>query len=249
MFSNSYIFRFATIMVVVVAALLSAAALLLKPMQDRNIRIEKMQDILSAAGIASSAGNAIELYDKHLVKELTANLAGEITSVYAGNTFEQGNVRAFDINVRDMQKQIEAVRKGSSSAEPLLPVFVMRSKEGALKYVFPVRGVGLWGPVWGNIALSEDLETITGVKFDHKAETPGLGAEISTEAFADQFINKKIFNNESAFVSVKVVKGTAGGSHEVDAISGGTITSNGVSDMIQTGLENYLPFIKSYKAL
>lgn len=249
MFSNSYIFRFATIMVLAVAALLSAAALLLKPMQDRNIRIEKMQDILSAAGIASSAGNAIELYDKHLVKELTTNLAGEITSVYADNKFEQGNVRAFDLSVREVQKQIEAVRKGTSSDDPLLPVFVIKSKEGAFKYVFPVRGVGLWGPVWGNIALGDDLETITGVKFDHKAETPGLGAEISTEVFSDQFINKKIFNNDGVFVSVKVVKGAAEGYHEVDAISGGTITSNGVSDMIQAGLENYLAFIKSYKAL
>jgi len=249
MFSNSYIFRFASIMVIGVAAILSAAALLLKPMQDKNIRIEKMQDILSAAGISATASNAIQIYDQHLVQELTVNLSGEIVSIYAQNKFEKGDTRAFDINVREMLRDVENFRAGKSSTPPLLPVFVMKAPDGSKKYVFPVRGRGLWGPVWGNIALKEDLATIAGVKFDHKGETPGLGAEIATKEFADQFINKTIFDPQGNFVSVKVVKGVASGNHQVDAISGGTITSNGVSEMIETGLEIYLPFIKSFKVL
>lgn len=249
MFSNSYIFRFATIMVVVVAAVLSSIALLLQPMQERNIRIEKMQDILLASNIQATSANAIELYNKHLVQELTVTLSGEIHSIYDGENFEQGDVRAFEINIRDMLRSISDYQAGRIQTEPLLPVFIMQAPDGSKKYVFPVRGRGLWGPVWGNIALKEDLVTIAGAKFDHQSETPGLGAEINTSSFEDQFVNKRIFDDQGNFVSVKVVKGVSVGDHQVDAISGGTITSDGVSEMIETGLEFYLPFIKSYKVL
>lgn len=249
MFSNSYIFRFATIMVVVVAAVLSSIALLLQPMQERNIRIEKMQDILLASNIQATSANAIELYNKHLVQELTVTLSGEIHSIYDGENFEQGDVRAFEINIRDMLRSISDYQAGRIQTEPLLPVFIMQAPDGSKKYVFPVRGRGLWGPVWGNIALKEDLVTIAGAKFDHQSETPGLGAEINTSSFEDQFVNKRIFDDQGNFVSVKVVKGVGVGDHQVDAISGGTITSDGVSEMIETGLEFYLPFIKSYKVL
>jgi Na+-transporting NADH:ubiquinone oxidoreductase subunit C len=249
MFSNSYIFRFASIMVIFVAALLSAAALLLKPMQDRNISIEKMQDILIASNIPANASNAIALYNENMVKELAVDLSGEVRAVYTSSGFEEGDVRAFDIKVNEMLKQIADFRSGKSNTEPLLPVFIIKASDGTNTYVFPVRGVGLWGPVWGYVALEEDLVTIAGANFDHKGETPGLGAQISTDDFADQFIGKRIFDSQGNFVSVKVIKGVASGEHEVDAISGGTITSEGVSDMLYTGLENYLPFIKSLKVL
>jgi len=249
MFSNSYIFRFASIMVIAVAAILSAASLLLKPMQEKNISIEKMQDIMAAAGISTHASEAIQVYGQHLVQELAVNLSGEIVSIYAHDRFEKGDTRAFDINVREMLRDVENFRAGRISTPPLLPVFVIKSADGLKKYVFPVRGRGLWGPIWGNIALKEDLKTIAGVKFDHKAETPGLGSQIADAEFADQFINKAIFDPQGNFTSIKVVKGVASGNHQVDAISGGTITSKGVSEMIETGLELYLPFIKSYKVL
>jgi Na+-transporting NADH:ubiquinone oxidoreductase subunit C len=249
MFSNAYIFRFATIMVVVVAAVLSSIALLLQPMQERNIRIEKMQDILLASNIQATSANAIELYDKHLVQELAVTLSGEIHSICKGEIFGKGDVRAFEINIRDMLRSISDYQAGRIQTEPLLPVFIMQAPDGSKKYVFPVRGRGLWGPVWGNIALKEDLVTIAGAKFDHQSETPGLGAEINTSSFEDQFVNKRIFDDQGNFVSVKVVKGVSVGDHQVDAISGGTITSDGVSEMIETGLEFYLPFIKSYKVL
>jgi Na+-transporting NADH:ubiquinone oxidoreductase subunit C len=236
-------------MVIAVAAVLSAIALLLQPMQDRNIRIEKMQDILLASNISASSANAIELYNKHLVQELAVSLTGEIKSIYTSQGFEMGETRAFEINIKAMQKQLQDFQSGRSQTEPLLPVFVMQSPDGQRKYVFPVRGRGLWGPVWGNIALKDDLVTIAGAKFDHQGETPGLGAEINTSNFENQFVDKKIFDNQGNFVSVKVIKGIAAGEHQVDAISGGTITSDGVSEMLETGLEIYLPFIKSYKVL
>jgi len=135
MFSNLYIFKFATIMVVGVAAVLSAAAIFLKPYQDANIRIEKMQDILQAADIPATADNAIDLYeDHHLVQELGVNLSGEIKSIYTTEGgMEQGDVRAFDINIKELVKQIDDYKSGKVSTEPLLPVFIIQSSGGEKK--------------------------------------------------------------------------------------------------------------------
>lgn len=111
-------------------------------------------------------------------------------------------------------------------------------------YIIPLRGVGLWGPVWGYISLSDDFNTVYGATFDHKSETPGLGAEIATDIFARQFENKKIFNSNGDFVSVQVVKGGAGEGnlHQVDAISGGTITSKAVEEMLYKNIKEYMEF-------
>ena len=113
----------------------------------------------------------------------------------------------------------------------------------------PLRGKGLWGPIWGYIALKNDFNTIAGAVFDHKGETPGLGAEINTTEFEQKFLNKQIFDQNENFVSVKVIKGIVKPDdlHSVDAISGGTITSKGLEDMIFNGLSSYLPFIKRTK--
>lgn len=249
MFSNAYIFRFASIMVILTAALLSATATLLKPFQDRNIAIEKKQAILSASNIHSTRHNAIELYDKYIVRELTVNLKGEIVGVHSPAENIKAEPRAFDINVRQMLRDIEDYRARRTLQEPLLPVFIVY-RNGATEYVFPLHGRGLWGPVWGNIALGTDMNTIVGVSFDHRAETPGLGAEISTQEFEQQFVGKRIFDNDGNFVSVQILRGgVATGYHQVDALSGGTITCNGVSEMLQTGLENYIPFFEKYREL
>jgi Na+-transporting NADH:ubiquinone oxidoreductase subunit C len=130
-----------------------------------------------------------------------------------------------------------------------LPIYVI-NQNGTKTYIFPMRGAGLWGPVWGNIALGEDFNTIKGVTFDHKGETPGLGAEITTDAFTSQFTGKTIFDKAGTFKSIKVKKGGAKTLpaneqiHGVDAISGGTITSDAVNDMIANVLEGYLPYIE-----
>lgn len=250
MFSNSYIFRFASIMVILVAALLAIAALVLKPYQENNKRIEKMQDILAAINIPSTPANAITLYEKHLQREIAVNTDGDIVSVFSNGQLTEGSIRPFDINIKELLKIIADNKAGKTGKEAVLPVFVMTGKDGKAYYVFPVRGRGLWGPIWGNVALYDDLNTIYGTKFDHQGETPGLGAEINTDFFRNQFVNKKIFDESGKYTSVAVVKGgITDPDHQVDAISGGTITSNGVSEMLLTGLENYLPFIDKNKAL
>ena len=129
----------------------------------------------------------------------------------------------------------------------LLPLFIS-NVEGVTRYIIPLRGKGLWGPIWGFISLEEDLNSVFGAVFDHKSETPGLGAEINRASFEDPFSGKSIFEGEE-FTSIKVIKGGAeeGDMHGVDGISGGTITSDGVSDMLDERLRMYLPYFSTLK--
>ncbi|MCK9304671.1 MAG: NADH:ubiquinone reductase (Na(+)-transporting) subunit C [Bacteroidales bacterium] len=128
-----------------------------------------------------------------------------------------------------------------------LPLHISR-KDGESFYILPLRGTGLWGPIWGYITLMNDFNTVHGIVFDHKGETPGLGAEIKTSEFSDQFKGKKLFEGTN-FVSVLVVKGGTGAidPHKVDAISGGTITSKGVEDMLKSSISKYLEYFNSNK--
>jgi Na+-transporting NADH:ubiquinone oxidoreductase subunit C len=243
--SNSYIFIYSVVMVVVVAAILSTAATLLKPRQQQNIKNEKMSSILASVNIESTPENAEELYNKYVVQEIVVNAKGDVVGTFENGALK-GEARAFDVNLKTEQfKQ----RKGEDFVAPL---YVL-SNEGQTYYVIPMLGKGLWGPVWGNMALKDDFNTVVGVIFDHKGETPGLGAEISTDIFEKQFIGKTIFDASGNFVSVTVQKGGVATlpesrhNHAVDAISGGTITSVGVDDMMKDCLINYVPYIKNQK--
>ncbi|MDD2583909.1 MAG: NADH:ubiquinone reductase (Na(+)-transporting) subunit C [Bacteroidales bacterium] len=128
-----------------------------------------------------------------------------------------------------------------------LILYICKLDNNKKQYIIPLKGSGLWGPVWGYISLKDDYNTIAGAVFDHKSETPGLGAEITTPAFYKQFTDKQIFDNSGKYVSVQVVKGGAapGSKHQVDAISGGTITSEAVEEMISRNVNEYLNFFKS----
>jgi len=245
MYSNGYIFRYATIMVVVAAALLSTAAMLLKPFQERNRAIDKMGSILISAEIKDvETEQTISTFNKHVVESLVVDNTGKVVDSYTGEVMQES--KAFGI---DLKKELY---KKSKSENFELPLYIVE-KEGAKTYVIPMRGSGLWGAVYGNMALAEDFNTIVGVTFDHDGETPGLGAEITTPMFTEQFIGKKIFDEQGNFTSIKVVKGGAKTLpqpeqiHAVDAISGGTITSNGVGDMIQNVVESYEPYIQKQK--
>lgn len=217
-------------MVFVVAASLSIAATSLQPMQNENVRQEKMQNILSTIGIECTRAKAEKLYNKHIVEEITLNNEGEKVK----------EVRAFNVSLaKQMDKPIE---------EQVFPMYKAQYK-GTTNYVIPLRGKGLWDAIWGYVALEENFNTIQGVIFDHKGETAGLGAEITRDWFQENFRNEKIFNDEGELVGVKVTKGYNQPENKydnkVDAISGATITSDGVTDMMQERLKNYLPYMKS----
>jgi Na+-transporting NADH:ubiquinone oxidoreductase subunit C len=242
MYSNAYIFRYAAIMVVVVAAVLSSAATFLKPMQQRNQAIDKMQSILEAAGKQDIAvEDAIQVFNANITNMMVIDQDGNVLDDYTGD--EKQNSEAFNLNLKT-----ELFNK-SQNRPYRLPLYVTE-KQGEKTYIIPLLGVGLWGPVWGNIAIKSDFSSITGVTFDHKSETPGLGAEINTNMFKDQFKGKQLLGPDGKFVSVQVVKGGVSNfpadlqKHKVDAISGGTITSNGVNDMIENVIESYVPFFK-----
>lgn len=254
--SNKYIFIYASVMVIIVAAILSTAAMLLKPYQEENKRVEKMENILKAAlegpdAPVINAENAAELYAKYIQEEIVVDLKGNVLNTYTvadGRMDAQSadTIRAFQV---DLKSELDHIKKGEKA---VLPVFKMNNN-GQILYVIPVRGLGLWGPIWGNIALESNFNTVAGATFGHKGETPGLGAEIDTRAFQEQFIGKDIFNSNGELVSIKVVKGgvanvpQADRIHAVDAISGGTITSVGVQDMLFDCLNYYKPFFESPK--
>ena len=132
--------------------------------------------------------------------------------------------------------------------ERKLPLLEAQLNDGNIYYIIPLRGKGLWGPIWGYLSLKNDLKTVYGVTFDHEAETPGLGAEISKLPFQEQFQGKLIFDESGNFTSITVEKAAKNlTKHQVDAISGGTITSKSVENMLKDCLSEYLEYFKTIK--
>ncbi len=223
--SNTYTAIYISVLVCVVGAVLAWVALTLKPQQEANIKIDKMQQILSAVNIPSNEKNAISLYEKYINDSFVLNFDGQRID---------GN--AFDISIANEVKKEPQHRA--------LPVFVCNI-DNSVKYILPVYGAGLWGPIWGYIALNNDGNTIYGAYFSHQGETPGLGAEIAKSDFSSQFIDKHLFKDEE-FKSIAVEKKgqkPSNGADYVNAISGGTITSKGVQTMLESCLSCYSAFL------
>lgn len=232
--SNSYIIIYATILVVAVAAVLSFVAISLQPLQMANVEVEKMGAILTSIGEGKGAAEAPnkdqyikEEYKKYIVSSFCVNAEG--ATVEGADAF-----KALD----DLPEVFEL--------KTAMPIFEAKLDNGLKLYVIPTRGKGLWGPVWAYIALNADCNTIYGASFDHKSETPGLGAEISLPAFGDKFVGKQLFKDGvfQSIVLTKIQGSSQGNPHSVDGISGGTLTSNGVAEMLKRCLGDYVPFFK-----
>jgi Na+-transporting NADH:ubiquinone oxidoreductase subunit C len=237
--SNTYAFIYSSIVVIVVATLLALAATALKPAQDKNIEIEKKLNILASMRVVATKENVQQLYNQYITNSYTINSKG----------IKQEGINPFYVNLREELKKPKDKR--------LMPVFEGTRNDSSF-LIIPVYGKGLWGPIWGYVSIvreKSDTEKIIryrkiyGVIFDHKGETPGLGAEINREWFQLPFRGKVIFNEKGVFTPIKVVKGGADptSSTEVDAISGGTITSKGVQAMLDTCLVSYQHFFKTAK--
>jgi len=228
---NTYIFIYAAVMVIIVAAVLASVSMALKPRQTRNIETEKKQSILASVNIESTAENAEDIYAEKIQNQYVVNSKGEIVE----------GEDAFTIDLkREKAKPVE---------DRLLPVFECNTESG-IKYIFPLRGAGLWGPIWGFISLDSDMNTIFGANFDHQGETPGLGAEISTNWFQEEFRGKKLFDEGGSLVSITVTKAgqEADEQHSVDGISGGTITSKGLEKMLLDDFNGYKEFLIKKKS-
>ena len=230
--TNGYTFMFAIIMVVVVASVLAFTATTLQPIQNENVRQEKMQNILATVGIETERSEAEEKYNEYITETVALKEDGSV---------DEG-ANAFEVDLaRELKKP---------GNEQIYPLYIANI-DGAKYYIIPLRGKGLWDAIWGYVSLKDDVNTIKGAVFDHKGETPGLGAEITQTWFRERFADEKIFDGSGNLIGVSVVKGNVGPSNKddnkVDAISGATITGDGVSDMISERLQHYLPYFKKQK--
>ena len=233
--SNSYTIIFSIVMVVVVGSLLAFFANFTKDLRVKNDQVKAQIDILSAIGVPAERSNATEMFTKYIKAQ----------KVIQGTEVSDDD-KAYLI---DVKKELDAAKKGGVQR---LPLFVAE-KDGKTIYILPVRGNGLWDAIWGYIALNDDLKSISGVYFDHKGETPGLGANITETFFTDDFKGEYLYDASGNFKGVEISKSNADPNNEdkkdnqVDAISGATITGNGVGAMINSGIKAYLPYFETLK--
>lgn len=238
---NSYVIIYAAVMVILAAVLLAGANILLKPAQEENASIDKMEQILRALGKTAPKAEVISTYKELIKQELLVNAEGQVVKTFEGD--QVGSSEAFNANT---ELDYKLIAKGEKRD---LPVFVAEV-DGKKLYVFPLNGAGLWNKIWGYLAVdAADHSTIEGADFGNAGETPGLGAEISTPRFANQFKGKQLFR-EGAFTGIAVVKaGQKSDTQDyVDGISGGTLTSNGVHDMLAASLAPFQQFLLTYNA-
>lgn len=238
---NSYVIIYAAVMVILAAVLLAGANILLKPAQEENASIDKMEQILRALGKTAPKAEVISTYKELIKQELLVNAEGQVVKTFEGD--QVGNSEAFNANT---ELDYKLIAKGEKRD---LPVFVAEV-DGKKLYVFPLNGAGLWNKIWGYLAVdAADHSTIEGADFGNAGETPGLGAEISTPRFANQFKGKQLFR-EGTFTGIAVVKaGQKSDTQDyVDGISGGTLTSNGVHDMLAASLAPFQQFLLTYNA-
>ncbi|MBO5960521.1 MAG: NADH:ubiquinone reductase (Na(+)-transporting) subunit C, partial [Paludibacteraceae bacterium] len=219
--SNAYIMVYTTIIVVIVALLLSITSGALKSRQNANIELDKKKQILSSLpAVVLEGADAAQLFADNIKHIYILDETGEII------------------------KDLDPVSDFNYAPQAGEYVIYMAEVEQTTKWIIPLYGKGLWGAIWGYIALDDDRNTINGVYFSHASETPGLGANIVMPAFRKPFIGKHIMQN-GKFASIAIMKAgqSAEGQDQVDAISGGTITSKGVETMLRTSIAPYEPFL------
>lgn len=226
--SNTYTIAYIVVMVLIVGTALALTAMALKPRQQANADADKMRQILASVHVVDDKQQIADTFDKYITAQFIVNSNGQ----RIGDD-------AFGVDI--------AAQTKLPDDERMLPVYQCTMPDGAVKYILPVYGAGLWGPIWGYIALDDNGSTIFGAYFAHQGETPGLGAEIEKPAFSGQFAGKNMFKGDR-YLPVTVVKSgqkPLGDEDYVDAVSGGTITSKGVAAMLDDCLSPYQNFLKT----
>lgn len=230
--SNTYIILYAAAITVVCGGLLAFASISLKEKQDANIALEQKRNILSSVLTLKEGDNIVEIYQKQV----------------------KGFVIDYNGNVKDgilPEQVVVAAEYKKVPADRLLPVYEFRNESDPAKVeyaVMPVYGYGLWNNIWGFIAVRSDFNTVQGVKLQHAGETPGLGARIESEEIQERFKGKTIFDN-GTITSIVIQKGEGkdytNDLHKVDGISGATLTSKGVNNMLKDYLACYERYLKN----
>jgi Na+-transporting NADH:ubiquinone oxidoreductase subunit C len=239
---NSYTVIFAIAMVIIVGALLAFTASALKDRIAENKRIEKQQNILYAMGVNENEGNKANFVSKEKVAESFSKYITNQIVIQDGNETQDENAYLIDI-----KKEQTSAKDGNPRR---LPLFI-GEKEGQKFYIAPIRGKGLWDAIWAYVAMDKDM-VVLGAYFDHKGETPGLGANIKERFFMDDFVGEHLMSNGS-FKGITVSKSNGDPKNEdkkdneVDAIAGSTITGDGVTAMLRSELQLYVPYFKNLK--
>lgn len=211
--SNVYTVVYASVMVLLVAVVLAFTSQSLRSFQKKNEDNDKRQQILRSINVAVQANEAEAKYNELIKESFLVNENGEKVE---GDAF--------------------------TATPEQHPVFVA-SVDGKNKYIMALSGAGLWGPLWGYLSVDDDKNTIFGADFSHAGETPGLGAEIATEHFQNEFVGKKTLEDGSIALGVVKNGKVEKPEYQVDGISGGTITSVGVDAMLKACLSSYMSFL------
>ena len=230
--SNSYTIIYASVMVIIVAFLLAFVSSALKPIQDVNVAIDKKNQILASLNIRGLEKSNIETeYDKVIVSDPIIKADGAVVKDGAAK-----DEAAFVLDSKDVNDEN-------------MPLYIA-NVNGATKYVIPVTGRGLWGGLWGYIALDEDCQTVFGAYMSHSSETAGLGALLAEQWFQERFLGKNLFKDGGNEVALTVVKAGAvkDDKLEVDGLTGATLTTNGIAAMVKDGLQKYIGFINTKTA-
>ena len=221
--SNSYTIIYASVMVIIVAFLLAFVNSSLKETQNKNIELDTKKQILTSLNAsAEDLKDADAAFAKYQMKDMLLQEGGKLAE-YTDKKFPT----SFEKEAKENNR---------------LHVFVA-DVNGEKKYVFPVYGAGLWGAIWGYVALNSDKDTVYGVYFSHASETPGLGAEIATERFQNEFKNKNVLEGEAIGLGVVKNGKVEKPEFQVDGISGGTITSVAVDKMLKDCMGQYTKFL------
>lgn len=242
--SNTYIIAFSAILTIVLGGLLSLANQGLKPMQEKSVELDTKKKILSAVmDIGGKKGSEVlDLYGKS-IQSIVVNIKGEPVE-----KDEKGaNIVAEDVDIAKNYKKAPEDR-----VYPVFKYHKQGNPDAVEAYIFPVYGKGLWGPIWGFVALETDLNTIKGSSYDHKTETPGLGARITTAEVSDRYTGKKLFDDHGKLMSIMMLKGEHHApaqldEHHIDGMSGATLTGNGMNEMLASYFSYYQAYIEKVK--
>lgn len=248
MHSTAYIIRFTIVMTVIVAFVLALMVSGLKGIHTENEEVYNKKGILSA--VSEQLGKDVNVMSNKEVQEIFGSKIEQKVVNAKGEELSADQIKAATGGAATKAEDIDLAKEAKKPVDQrLLPIYVFKGNDNKNYNILYVRGKGLWDEIWGYVAMSEDWNTIAGEAFDHKGETPGLGAEIKeNKAWYNQFTGKKLYDNTGNFKSVSVVKGgVKDAQHQVDAIAGATITSNGVDEMLERGIKYYEPYMQKVK--
>lgn len=259
--SNAFTFGFAITMVVIVGVTLAAISMGLKDRQQQNKADKQKMDILGAIGVDATRKDAGVLFDQYVTERVAIDYNGKVLKSQTGTINPADKADPFNTDVlkdykgkivktsKKFSKDPQALKVAMSDLDVSYPLYKCVNDAGDTLFVVPMAGTGLWGPVWGYVALRNDYKTIAGAKFDHEGETPGLGAEIKGAEFQNKLTpegSSKVVNYDGPFAFQVMKSGTPNlNASQIDGITGGTITSVGVGEMLDRSFKIYARYFQS----